>query len=149
MPNAWPDRDNSAFLGWTAEQAGFRETAARFAHEYLAPRYKTTEAAKAIPMETRRRMGELGLIGVEFPERFGGLGTDHVSSGIVLEAIAEGDFNVGYIPLLASLCGAIVARHAAPEIAADILPRVASGASTIALALTEPSGGSEIGRAHV
>lgn len=130
-------------LGWSPEQASFRETAARFAADVLAPSYKATEKSGVIAPALRRQMGQLGLIGVEFPENFGGLGVDHVTSGIVLEAISEGDFNIGYIQLLGSLCGAIVARHAAPEIAARVLPRVVSGESLIALALTEPQGGSD------
>lgn len=133
----------TALLGWSAEQCALRETAARFAADVLAPDYKATEQGGVIPLALRRQMGDLGLIGAEFPEAFGGLGVDHVTSGIVLEAISEGDFNVGYIQLLGSLCGAIVARHAAPDIAAAVLPRVVSGESLIALALTEPQGGSD------
>ncbi|OYU47939.1 MAG: cyclohexanecarboxyl-CoA dehydrogenase [Rhizobiales bacterium PAR1] len=133
----------ATLLGWTPEQASFRETAMRFAADVLAPSYKATEKGGFIPLSLRQRMGALGLIGVEFPEQYGGLGVDHVTSGVVLEAISEGDFNVGYIQLLGSLCGAIVARHASREIAARVLPRVVSGDSLIALALTEPQGGSD------
>ena len=133
----------SAPFGLTAEQISFRATTTRFAANVLAPNYKKCEQGGRIPMQVRRRMGELGLIGGEFPVEYGGLGLDHVTSGVVLEAIAEGDFNVAYIQLLGSLCGAIVARHASPELAAEILPRVVSGEQLIALALTEPQGGSD------
>ncbi len=131
--------------GWglSADQVGFRDTTRRFAAEVLAPGYRAREKAGEVPLELRRQMGALGLIGVEFPAEFGGLGADHVTAGVVLEAIAEGDFNVGYIQLLSSLCGAIVARHAAPEIAAEVLPQVVAGEALIALALTEPQGGSD------
>ncbi len=127
----------------TADQLAFRETAARFAAEELAPNYKAHEKAASVPADLRRRMGALGLIGAEFPERFGGMGVDHVTAGVILEAISEGDFNVGYIQLLASLNGAILARHARPEIAAEILPKVASGEQLLCIALTEPQGGSD------
>lgn len=130
-------------FGFTAEQASFAETTRRFAADVLAPGYKTREREGRVSLELRRQMGALGLIGTEFPAEYGGLGTDHVTSGVVLEAISEGDFNVGYIQLLGSLCGAIVARHAAPEIAAEVLPKVVSGDALIALALTEPRGGSD------
>ena len=132
-----------AFLGLGADQASFRETASRFAADVLAPSYKRSEREGNVSLDIRRQMGALGLIGVEFPEEFGGLGVDHVTSGVVLEALAEGDFNVAYIQLLGSLCGAIVARHAAPDIAAEVLPQIASGEKLIALALTEPQGGSD------
>lgn len=130
-------------FGLTADQASFRETTARFSADVLAPGYKAREKAGTVPLELRRQMGELGLLGVEFPAEYGGLGADHVTSGVVLEAISEGDFNVGYIQLLSSLCGAIVARHAAPEIASVVLPKVVAGECLIALALTEPQGGSD------
>lgn len=130
-------------FGFTADQLSIRDTTARFAADVLAPGYKAHEKLGFIPPAVRRQMGELGLIGVEFPVEFGGLGLDHVTSGVVLEAISEGDFNAGYIQLLGSLCGAIVARHAAPDIAAAVLPAIVSGEKLIALALTEPQGGSD------
>jgi cyclohexanecarboxyl-CoA dehydrogenase len=130
-------------FGLTSDQLNFRATTARFAADVLKPNYKRWDREGRVPVEIRRQMGDLGLIGVEFPSEYGGLGVDHVTSGVVLEAIAEGDFNVGYVLLLGSLCGAIVARHAAPPIALDILPKVASGEKLLAIALTEPRGGSD------
>jgi len=130
-------------FGLTSEQRSFRETALRFAQDVLAPASRRIEAEGRVPMALRRQMGDLGLIGVEMPAEYGGLGVDHVTSGVVIESIAEGDFNVAYIQLLASLCGTIVARHASPELAAEILPGVCSGEKIIALALTEPQGGSD------
>ncbi|MCA0423004.1 MAG: cyclohexanecarboxyl-CoA dehydrogenase [Proteobacteria bacterium] len=132
-----------AFFGLTEQQASVRATTARFAAEVLAPAYKRNEMAGEIPLDIRRRMGALGLIGAEFPEVYGGLGVDHVTAGVIAEAIAEGDFNAAYVPLLASLNGAILARHASPDLAADILPQIVSGEKLIALALTEPNGGSD------
>lgn len=134
----------SSFLfGMSDEQRAFRETATRAAQAFLAPAYKKLEDLGRVPEDVRRRMGELGLIGVELPTALGGLGQDHVTSGVVIEAIAEGDFNVAYIQLLASLCGTIVARHASPAVAEEILPAVCRGERIIALALTEPRGGSD------
>ena len=127
----------------TPDQEAFRETAARFAADVLAPNYKALEKAGTVPLDLRRQMGDLGLIGAEFPEEFGGLGVDHVTAGVVLEAISEGDFNVGYVQLLSSLCGAILTRHAAPEIAADLLRKVVAGETLLCIALTEPQGGSD------
>lgn len=133
----------AAQFALTPDQEAFRETAARFAADVLAPNYKALEKAATVPLALRRQMGDLGLIGAEFPEAYGGLGVDHVTAGVVLEAIAEGDFNVGYIQLLSSLCGAILADHASPEIAAEILPQVVAGEKLLCIALTEPQGGSD------
>lgn len=135
--------DDLAFIGLTPDQAGFRTTALRFARDVLAPNYAPAEKAGEISRDIRLKMGSLGLIGVEFPEEYGGLGVDHVTCGVVAEALAEGDFNAAYIPLLASLNGAILASHAAPDVARRVLPEIASGEKLIALALTEPGGGSD------
>ncbi|MDR7260316.1 cyclohexanecarboxyl-CoA dehydrogenase [Sphingomonas sp. BE270] len=129
--------------GFTEEQESFRETALRFAADVLAPNSKAYAAAGGVPAEVRRQMGELGLIGMELPERFGGLGVSYVTSGVVTEAIAEGDLSTSYIQLLASLCGQIIAQHASEDIATEILPALCRGETTIALALTEPRGGSD------
>lgn len=137
-----PFPDDTVF-GMQPEHTAIRATAERFASESLAPLSRRIEAGGEIPLDIRRRMGALGLIGLELPEEHGGLGLDHTASGIVIEAVAEGDFNVAYVQLLASLCGTIVARHARPEIAAEVLPAVCSGEKLIALALTEPQGGSD------
>ena len=130
-------------FSFSPEQDQIRETAERFARIELAPKYAQRERDGVISRELCRAMGELGLIGVEFPPEFGGMGLDHVTAGVVVEAISEGDFNVGYIQLLASLCGQVVAQHAAPEIAAEILPKVIAGELLFAIALTEPQGGSD------
>jgi cyclohexanecarboxyl-CoA dehydrogenase len=120
-----------------------RATALRFATDVVAPLSRRMESEGRIPVDIRRRMGALGLIGVELPEAYGGLGLGHVASGVVVEAMAEGDFNVAYVQLLASLCGMIIARHARPDIAAEILPAICAGEKLVALALTEPQGGSD------
>ena len=136
-------------VGIAGEHREIRATAARFATEVLAPLSRHIEAEGAIPLDVRRQMGGLGLIGLELPEEYGGLGMDHFTSGVVIEAIAEGDFNVAYIQLLASLCGTIVARHARSEVAAEILPSVCAGEKLLALALTEPQGGSDAASLHL
>lgn len=125
------------------EQAAFREAARRFAAERIAPGYMAREQAGRVDRELVREMGALGLIGADLPERYGGLGAPSVTVGLAIEAISHADLNVGYVPLLSSLNGQIVARHAAPALAAEWIPRIVSGESLFALALTEPRGGSD------
>jgi cyclohexanecarboxyl-CoA dehydrogenase len=61
----------------------------------------------------------------------------------VIEEVSRADFNFGYVPLLASLNGHILATFARPEIARDWLPRLTAGEIILAIALTEPKGGSD------
>ena len=130
----------------TDDQKALVESASRFARERLAPDYRAREKAERVEREIAIEMGEMGLLGPELPESFGGLGVDCVTSGLLLEQIAYGDFNVSYVNLLTSLCGQIVANYARPDIAKEWLDQVISGKKFIAIALTEPSAGSDAAR---
>lgn len=130
----------------TDEQKALVESAGRFARNRLAPDYKAREKAERVERELAMEMGEMGFLGPELPEAFGGLGVDCVTSGLLLEQIAYGDFNVSYVNLLTSLCGQIVSTYARPEIAREWMDQVVSGRKLIAIALTEPSAGSDAAR---
>lgn len=130
---------------FTAEQRAFQETARRFAREQLAPQYQAREADGHVDRKLVRQMGDLGLIGVDLPEEYGGLGQPSLTAGLIIEAIAYGDFNVAYVQLLGSLQGQILARHAAPELAHEWISRIVSGEAIVSVALTEPRGGSDAG----
>ena len=129
----------------TDEQRAFQDVAQRFAREKLAPRYQLRERETVIERALVREMGSLGLIAPDLPEEYGGLGAPSETSGVIIEALAYGDFNVAYVQLLGSLNGQIIARHASPELASEWLPRIVSGESLVAIALTEPRGGSDAG----
>lgn len=88
-------------------------------------------------------MGSLGLIGVDLPEEYGGLGLSGVTAGMITEEIAYGDFNVSYMQLLSSLMGAIIHANASPELARTWNSRIVAGEAIVALGLTEPRGGSD------
>lgn len=125
------------------DQQALRDVARRFAREKLRPEYQARETASGIDRELCREMGRLGLVGVDLPEEYGGMGLDGVTSGLIIEEIAYGDFNVSYVQLLASLMGTMIARNAQPEVVREWVPRVASGDAIVGLGLTEPRGGSD------
>ena len=127
----------------TEELNALRDLARRFATEKLAPGYQAREAAGGFGADLVREMGSLGLIAPELPEEFGGLGAGAIYSGVIIEEIARGDFNFGYINILASLNGQILAHFANDEIRREWLPRLIAGELMIAIALTEPRGGSD------
>jgi cyclohexanecarboxyl-CoA dehydrogenase len=130
---------------FTAEQRAFQETAQRFAREKLAPHYQSRETSGEVDRALVRQMGDLGLIGADLPEEYGGLGQPSLTAGLIIEAIAYGDFNVAYVQLLGSLQGQILARHAAPDLARDWIARIVTGDAIVSVALTEPRGGSDAG----
>lgn len=128
---------------FSEEQRAFQEVARRFARERLAPGYMPREQAGTIDRALVREMGSLGLIGPDLPEQFGGIGASSVTTGIVIEAVSHADINVSYVQLLGSLNGQIIARHASAALASCWIPKIVSGDALIALALTEPRGGSD------
>ncbi len=129
-----------------ADQQALVEMAGKYARNRLAPGYKAREKAERIEREVILEMGGMGLLGAELSEEKGGLGLDCLTSGLLLEQIAYGDFNVSYVNLLVSLCGQIVATHGRSPVAAEWLAEVLAGRKAIAIALTEPSAGSDAAR---
>ena len=133
-------------FSFTPEQEAIRETARQFAKTRLAPQYRQREQQGRLEPELFHDMGELGFIGAGIAEEYGGQGLDSATVGIVVEEISYGDLNAAYLPMLASLNGTILARHAPPEVAREILPRLCRGETWIALARTEPDTGSDAAR---
>ncbi len=127
----------------TDEQRAFRETAQRFAAEKLAPGYSERAAKHTLDRNLIGQMGSLGLIAVDLPEKFGGMGESSFASGLVTEQIAYADFSMSYVLLLASLMGGMVAQYATPDISKEWIPKLISGEKVIGLGLTEPRGGSD------
>ncbi|WP_019339520.1 cyclohexanecarboxyl-CoA dehydrogenase [Stutzerimonas stutzeri] len=130
-------------FGFNEQQTAIRDSVARFSADVLMPGYRRREREGFIERSLIEQMGGMGLLGGELPEAFGGSGLDCVTAGIIIEEISRGDFNVGYIPLLASLNGQIIAQHAAPELAREWLSEITAGRKVVCIALTEPSGGSD------
>ncbi|MDX5382231.1 MAG: acyl-CoA dehydrogenase family protein [Rhodobacterales bacterium] len=127
----------------TEELDQIRDLAGKFAQERVAPGYIAREKAGTFDMGLVREMGALGLIAPELPEAFGGMGAEYLYSGAIIEEIGKADFTFGYVPLLASLNGHILATFAQKHIAAEWLPKLTAGELMLAIALTEPKGGSD------
>lgn len=130
----------------TDEQLAVRDTARRFAREKLAPGYQAREREGRVDRALVRELGDLGLIAPDLPENLGGLGMSGLTSGLIAEAVGYADLNVAYLQVLGSLNGAILARHAAPDLAREWIGRLVAGDAIIAIALTEPRGGSDAAR---
>jgi cyclohexanecarboxyl-CoA dehydrogenase len=127
----------------TDDQRALQETARRFAREQLLPAYQKREQAGVLDRELVLEMGRLGLLGIDLPEQYGGMGVDGVTTGIIAEELAYGDFNVSAVPVGCSLLGAIIMKNARPEIIEHWVPRMTSGHAVVGICVTEPRGGSD------
>jgi cyclohexanecarboxyl-CoA dehydrogenase len=88
-------------------------------------------------------MGGMGFIAPELPEQYGGQGLGCLAAGVIHEEVARADLSISYINLLASLNGQILAHHGKPEVVKPWLTRLTQGDALLAIALTEPRGGSD------
>lgn len=128
------------------DYADLRETAARFSREKLAPFYQARENETYYDRDLMREMGSLGLIGPELPEEYGGLGLTNLASGIVVEELAYGDFNMAYVQSSGSLLGQVISKNASRELAYEWVPKIVGGEKLVAIGLTEPDAGSDAAR---
>ncbi|MBP0618999.1 cyclohexanecarboxyl-CoA dehydrogenase [Cupriavidus consociatus] len=119
------------------------EHARRFADARVAPGYLERDRSRVLDRALMREMGEMGFIAPELPEQYGGQGMGSLAAGVIHEAVARADLSLSYINLLASLNGQILAHHARPEIGGPWLQRLTRGEALLAIALTEPRGGSD------
>ena len=127
----------------TDDQQALQQTARRFARERLLPDYQKRERIGSLDRALIKEMGQLGLLGMDLPEALGGMGADAVTTGLITEALAYGDFNISAVPVGISLNAAILIRHAQPAIMQEWVPRMTRGEAVVAICLTEPRGGSD------
>src|SRR5262249_33148226 len=129
------------------DQQLLQSTLSDFARRELLPAYQSRDCDEDLPAELVRRLGDLGVLAPMVAPEHGGSALDYVSLGIAHEEIARGDFNAAYVLLLSGLVGAIVAANGDAGQKASFLPPICKGEIITALAVTEPTGGSDA--AHV
>ncbi len=119
------------------------EHARRFATERVAPGFLERDHTRVLDRDLMREMGQMGFIAPELPEAFGGQGMGSLAAGVLHEEIARADLSLSYINLLASLNGQILSEHGDPAVVSPWLQRLTQGEALLAIALTEPRGGSD------
>ncbi|GAA4011412.1 cyclohexanecarboxyl-CoA dehydrogenase [Actimicrobium antarcticum] len=125
--------------------ATLAEHVRRFAVGRVAPGFLERDTTRVLDRTLMREMGQMGFIAPELPEQSGGQGLGCLAAGVIHEEIARADLSLSYINLLASLNGQILAHHGKPEVVQHWLKKLTQGEALIAIALTEPRGGSDAG----
>jgi short-chain 2-methylacyl-CoA dehydrogenase len=123
-----------------------RETVREFAEHEIAPVAEELDHTKQFPYEIVKRLGELDLMGIPFPEEYGGAGGDSLAYAIVVEELARIDSSVA-ITLCAhtSLGTQPVYLFGTEEQKRQWLPPLCRGERLGAFGLTEPEAGSDAG----
>jgi len=123
-----------------------RETVREFAEHEIAPIAEDLDRTKRFPYEIVKRLGELDLMGIPFPEEYGGGGGDSLAYAITVEELARVDSSVA-ITLCAhtSLGTQPVYLFGSEEQKREWLPPLCRGELLGAFGLTEPEAGSDAG----
>jgi len=133
-------------FGWSEEQNIWRRTVRDFAEKKIKPRIREIDTNKKIPEEIISDMGKLGLLAPVVSQEYGGSGVDWTMACIAAEELGRADISLA-IPVLylvEAAWGHIFNRYGTKELKEEYLPRVTSGKSFLGIAVTEPSGGSDI-----
>ena len=131
---------------FTDEHRMIRETARDFATKSIAPVAAEFDESGEFPQATIKKMGEMGFMGVEVPEQYGGAGMDTMAYVLAVEEISRADASHGVIMSVNNslYCHGIM-KFGNEEQKDRFLRPVASGRSVGAYALTEPMSGSDAG----
>ncbi|HJV90449.1 MAG TPA: acyl-CoA dehydrogenase family protein [Holophagaceae bacterium] len=123
-----------------------REEVRKFAEKEIRPHVMTWDETKTFPMEVVKKLGEMGMLGVIFPEQYGGAGMGYLEYAVVVEELSRVDGSVGItIAAHNSLCSNHIYAMGTEEQKQRWLKPLASGKCLGAWGLTEPEAGSDAG----
>ncbi|MFH0957621.1 MAG: acyl-CoA dehydrogenase family protein [Pseudomonadota bacterium] len=128
----------------TDEQKMIREMARAFAKEVIAPRAEEMEATGDYPYDIISKMAQTGMMGIPFPEKYGGSGGDWVGAHVCIEEISRADVALGgLLDVTTSVVGQELFVFGTEEQKNKWLVPIAQGAEIGAFGLTEPDVGSD------
>jgi alkylation response protein AidB-like acyl-CoA dehydrogenase len=123
----------------------FLESVVSFAREELAPAAAAVDESYRYPAEGLAGLARLGLLGMLFPRDFGGAGASTVAYATAVREVAYACASTSVSMLVTNMVGGAIFRHGTDEQRRRYLPDLAAGRGAGALALSEPSVGSDAG----
>jgi acyl-CoA dehydrogenase len=132
--------------GLTPQHELFRATVRQFVDKEMTPHAEAWEAAGEFPRSLWTRLGALGLLGVEYPEDYGGGGADFLTTVVLCEELARCRSNgVAMGIFVHTDMASPHLRHAGTEAQMRRwLPAICRGEKVCAIVVTEPGGGSDV-----
>ena len=137
---------SNGLFNLTEEHEMIRQAARDFAQNEIAPIAAEFDESGEFPRETIKKMGEMGFMGIEVPEEYGGAGMDTLAYVLALEEICKADASHGTIMSVNNslFCYGLIHFGTEPQ-KQKYLRAVASGKAVGAYSLTEPMSGSDAG----
>ncbi len=134
-------------FAWTPTQREFYDGVLRFARETLNHDVVKRDRDHAFAAAEWRLCGDFGLLGLCIPSEYGGMGLDHLSTALALEALGRGCQDMGLVFGIAAHQLAVaqpIADGGSEELKRRVLPRLCSGEWIGANAITEAEAGSDV-----
>ncbi len=133
-------------FSFTEEQQQLRKSIREFAEGEIAPHVMEWDEASHFPLEIMPKLAEMGLLGIIFPEQYGGAGLGYVEYVIAIEELSRVDGSVGIIVAAHnSLCSNHIYKFGTEAQKQKYLVPLAQGKKIGAWSLTEPEAGSDAG----
>ncbi|HXM16268.1 MAG TPA: acyl-CoA dehydrogenase [Candidatus Eremiobacteraceae bacterium] len=133
-------------FSFTDEQNQLRRSIREFAEGEIAPHVMEWDEVSKFPLEIMPKLAEMGLLGVIFPEQYGGAGLGYVEYVIAIEELSRIDGSIGIIVAAHnSLCSNHIFKFGTEEQKKKYLTPLAQGKKIGAWSLTEPEAGSDAG----
>ena len=124
---------------------GVRDMVHRWAQERVKPMAASIDQNNEFPPELWTEMGDLGLLGMTVPEEFGGSGLGYLAHTVAVEEIARASASVSLsYGAHSNLAVNQINLNGTPEQKSKYLPKMCSGEHVGALAMSEPSAGSDV-----
>jgi cyclohexanecarboxyl-CoA dehydrogenase len=131
-------------FSFTEEQNMLRTMVRDFGRKELAPSYKDRVKNEKIPPELIKKIADLGLMGLNIPEEFGGDPKDTVTTGIILEELARHADDGAWL-VFNNFSSAGIVILGCDELKKEWLPAMARGEKIVCMAATEADAGSDLG----
>lgn len=133
-------------MGFTQEHEMFREVVRRFVIDEITPHVDDWETQERIPRELFMRMGELGLLGIEYPVEYGGSNGDFWMTVVLAEELAKcrSGGTAFSIIVHTDMSSPWLARVGTDDQKKRYLPSITAGQRVCALGITEPGAGSDM-----
>jgi citronellyl-CoA dehydrogenase len=134
-------------MQFTDQHQQLDDTVTKFVCNEINPHVEEWERAEGFPAHALfKKMGDLGLLGVKYPEEYGGLGLDFSYSMVVAEALGAAD--CGGVPMAigvhTDMCTPALARFGSDELRREYLTPSIAGDLVGCLGISEPGGGSDV-----
>jgi citronellyl-CoA dehydrogenase len=134
-------------MQWTDDHRALADTVKKFVQTEINPNMDAWEAAREFPShELFKKLGDLGLLGIKYPEKYGGLALDYSYSVTMAEAL--GTCNGGGVPMAigvqTDMCTPALARFGSDALRDEFLTPSIAGDMVGCLGVSEPQAGSDV-----